>query len=239
MLIIPAIDLKAGRCVRLVEGREQSAKVYDRDPVEVACGYKEEGARLIHVVDLDGAFPGTESENLLIIRRIVEQTALPVEAGGGVRSLADIERLLCDVGVRYVIAGTLAVEDPDLVASAVARFGDRIVAGIDARGSQVATRGWTETTEIDAFALARRMVEIGIERIIYTDISRDGTLSEPSYAATAALVRTDGPMIIASGGVGRLEHLRQLANIGVEAAIVGKALYTGDIRLAEAIEALK
>ncbi|HWP45452.1 MAG TPA: HisA/HisF-related TIM barrel protein, partial [Blastocatellia bacterium] len=139
MLIIPAIDLKAGRCVRLVEGREQSAKVYDRDPVEVALGYKEQGARLIHVVDLDGAFLGATSENLKIVRRIAEETAIPLEVGGGVRSLFDIESLLCDVGARYVIIGTLAVEQPELLAKAVARFGDRIIVGIDARAGRVAT----------------------------------------------------------------------------------------------------
>jgi phosphoribosylformimino-5-aminoimidazole carboxamide ribotide isomerase len=240
MLIIPAIDLKGGRCVRLVEGREQSAKVYDRDPVEVAGSYKEDGARLLHVVDLDGAFLGAASENLKIIRAIVEGTALPVEVGGGVRSLADIEGLLCDVGVRYVIVGTLAVEQPDVVAQAVARFGDRIIAGIDARGRKVATRGWAETTRVDLFALARRMAEMGIERIIYTDISRDGRLEGPNFDMTREVAESSGARVTASGGVSSLEDIKRLCELesaGVDSAIVGKALYEGRFTLKEAIRA--
>jgi phosphoribosylformimino-5-aminoimidazole carboxamide ribotide isomerase len=240
MLIIPAIDLRGGRCVRLVEGREQSAKVYDRDPVEVARGYKKEGARLIHIVDLDGAFLGAASENLKIVRQIVEQTALPVEVGGGVRSLSDIESLLCDIGARYAILGTLAVEQPDLVAQAVARFGDRIVIGIDARGSRVATRGWTETTEEDLLSLARRMTDMGVERLIYTDISRDGRLEGPNFEMTREVALSSRARVTASGGVSSLEDIKRLSELetdGVDSMIVGKALYEGRFTLKEAIKA--
>ncbi|HET9532883.1 MAG TPA: 1-(5-phosphoribosyl)-5-[(5-phosphoribosylamino)methylideneamino]imidazole-4-carboxamide isomerase [Blastocatellia bacterium] len=240
MLIIPAIDLKGGRCVRLVEGREASAKVYDRDPVETASLYKQEGARLIHLVDLDGAFLGAASDNLRIIRRIIEQTSIPVEVGGGIRSLADIESLLFDVGARYVIVGTLAVEQPDMVEQAVARFGDRIVASIDARGSLVATRGWTETTETDLFALARRLTEMGIERIIYTDISRDGRMEGPNFEMTREVARASRARVTASGGVASLEDIKQLCDLesdGVDSVIVGKALYENRFTLKEAMRA--
>src|SRR5215208_3442825 len=153
MLVIPAIDLKQGRCVRLTEGREESARVYDRDPVEAARGYEQAGARIIHIVDLDGAFAGAASENQKIIRQISNEINIPIEVGGGVRSLADIETLLADVGARYVILGTLAIENPEALEEAVKKFGDSIAVGIDARGREVATRGWTEATEVDAIAL--------------------------------------------------------------------------------------
>ena len=176
MQIIPAIDLKNGRCVRLVEGREASAKVYDRDPVEVARAYERDGATLIHIVDLDGAFLGATSENQKIIRQITREISVPVEVGGGVRSLADVENLIENIGARYVIIGTLAVEQPGLLLEAVERFGEAIVVGIDARGREVATRGWREATTIDALELAKQMAQIGVRRIIYTDITRDGKL---------------------------------------------------------------
>src|SRR5215216_5800874 len=156
MLVIPAIDLKNGRCVRLTEGREESAKIYDRDPVEVARSYEREGARIIHIVDLDGAFMGKASGNQEIIRQVNGATSIPVEVGGGIRSLADIEVLLRDVGARHVILGTLAIENPAALEEAVKRFGSSIVVGIDAHGREVALRGWTEAADVDALALARR-----------------------------------------------------------------------------------
>src|SRR5262249_32122375 len=150
MLVIPAIDLKNGRCVRLVEGREQSAKIYDRDPLEVARSYERAGASLIHVVDLDGAFLGSASENQNIIRPINDTISAQIQVGGGIRSFADIETIVMDIGARYVVIGTLAVERPDIVEQALGRFGDSIVIGIDARAGDVATRGWTETTQVTA-----------------------------------------------------------------------------------------
>jgi phosphoribosylformimino-5-aminoimidazole carboxamide ribotide isomerase len=208
MQIIPAIDLKNGRCVRLVEGREDSAKVYDRDPLEVARGYERDGATLIHVVDLDGAFWGAASENHKIVRRITEEVGVPVEVGGGIRSLADVANLIEDVGARFAIIGTLAVEQPEVVAEAVKRFGDAVVIGIDARGREVATRGWTEATTIDALELAARMVALGVGRIIYTDITRDGKLQGVNVELTREVAEASGAKVTASGGVASLDDIR-------------------------------
>jgi phosphoribosylformimino-5-aminoimidazole carboxamide ribotide isomerase len=240
MQVIPAIDLKGGRCVRLTEGREQSAKVYDRDPVEVARAYEKAGARLIHVVDLDGAFLGAASANLQIIKRINGEIAIPIEVGGGLRSLADIEFVLRDVGARYSIIGTLAVEQPRLLKEAIAAFGDAIVVGIDARDGQVATRGWTEATRVAATDLACEVAALGVRRIVYTDIARDGRLKGPNLEATREIARRSGARVTASGGVGSLEditRLAQLAGDGVDAVIVGKALYENRFTLKQALRA--
>jgi phosphoribosylformimino-5-aminoimidazole carboxamide ribotide isomerase len=240
VLIIPAIDLKNGRCVRLVEGREKSAKVYDRDPIEVARGYERAGARLIHVVDLDGAFLGAASENQKIIRRIASEVSAPLEVGGGLRSIADVEALIKDVGARYVIVGTMVVEQPAAFKEAVARFGDAVVSGIDARGSEVATRGWTEATRVDALDLARSVARLGVRRIIYTDITRDGKLAGPNFEATREMARAAGVPVTASGGVSSLDDIARLGRLepdGVDSVIVGKALYEGRFTLEEAIRA--
>jgi phosphoribosylformimino-5-aminoimidazole carboxamide ribotide isomerase len=238
MIVIPAIDLKAGRCVRLVEGREESAKVYDRDPLEAARGFLQSGAGLIHIVDLDGAFLGAASANQAIIARIVRETQAPVEVGGGVRSLDEIDHLINRVRARYVILGTVAVETPALVARAVARFGDAIVAGIDARGREVATHGWTEAAAIDAVELARRMAELGVGRIIYTDITRDGRLEGPNIETTREIARTSGVRVTASGGIASLDDIARLCELqadGVDSAVTGKALYEGRFTLDDAI----
>jgi phosphoribosylformimino-5-aminoimidazole carboxamide ribotide isomerase len=240
MLVIPAIDLKGGRCVRLTEGREQSAKVYDRDPLEVARAYEKAGASLIHVVDLDGAFLGAASANLQIIKRINSEVAIPIEVGGGLRSLADIEFVLRDVGARYSIIGTLAVEQPRLLKEAINAFGDAIVVGIDARDGQVATRGWTEATRVAAIELARTVAGLGVERIIYTDIARDGRLKGPNLETTRAIARQSGARITASGGVGSLEDITRVAELasdGVDGVIVGKALYENRFTLKQALRA--
>lgn len=239
MLVIPAIDLKGGRCVRLTEGREDSARIYDRDPVEVAREYESAGARLIHVVDLDGAFLGAASENQKIIRRIADEVNIPLEAGGGVRSVDDIRNLLESVGARYVIIGTLAIENPRALEQSISQFGDSIIVGIDARGRQVATRGWTETTEVDALAFARQVVSLGVERIIYTDIARDGHLAGPNFEMTREVALASGARVTASGGVSSLEDIQKLCALevdGVDSVIVGKALYEKRFTLKEALE---
>ena len=238
MQIIPAIDLKSGKCVRLVEGREDSVKVYDRDAVEVARSYEEDGATLLHLVDLDGAFASAASENRQVIRRVLAEVGVPVEVGGGVRSLADVETLIEEIGARYVILGTVAVEQPDLVVEAVRRFGDAIVVGIDARGREVATRGWTEATTIDALELARQMVELGVQRIIYTDITRDGKLAGVNAELTREVALASGARVTASGGVASLDDIRRLLAVegdGVDSVIIGKALYENRLSLKEAI----
>jgi phosphoribosylformimino-5-aminoimidazole carboxamide ribotide isomerase len=236
--VIPAIDLKDGRCVRLIEGREDSAKVYDRDPIEVARGYEREGAQLIHIVDLDGAFLGGASKNQKIVRRIVREVEIPVEVGGGVRSFDDSRVLLEDVGARYVIVGTMAIENPAALRQAIGEFGGAIVVGIDARGRSVATRGWIEPTDVDAIELARGVAEMGATRIIYTDISRDGTLAGPNLELTRCIAEASGITVTASGGVSSLkdiERLRDLEPYSVDSVIVGKALYEGRFSLRDAI----
>jgi len=207
MQIIPAIDLKNGRCVRLTEGRADSAKVYDRDPVEVASAYKLAGARLIHVVDLDGAFLHAATGNQEIIRRIAAEAGVPLQVGGGVRSLADMTTMLRVTGAKYVIVGTLAVEEPGVLAQAIAEFGEQVIVGIDARGSEVATRGWTDATQVNAFDLARAVGNAGVKRIIYTDITRDGRLEGPNFEMTGELARRSGLKVTASGGVSSLEDI--------------------------------
>ena len=226
--------------MRLTEGREDSARIYDRDPVEVAREYESAGARLIHVVDLDGAFLGAASENQKIIRRIRDEVNVPLEVGGGVRSVDDIRNLLESVGARYVIVGTLAIENPRALEQSIIRFGDSIIVGIDARAGQVATRGWTETTEVDALAFARQIVSLGVERIIYTDISRDGRLAGPNFEMTRDMARVSTARVTASGGVSSLEDIIELCALeadGVDSVIVGKALYEKRFTLKEALEA--
>jgi phosphoribosylformimino-5-aminoimidazole carboxamide ribotide isomerase len=237
MYIIPAIDIKDGKCVRLYQGDFERLTIYDDNPTAVALRWVEQGAQMLHVVDLDGARVG-HPVNTHIILEIVRSVGVPVQIGGGLRDEPAVLAAL-GLGVARVVLGTAAVQQPDLIERLVARYGDEIAVGVDARNGIVATAGWTEQSQVTAPDLVTHMATLGVRRVIYTDISRDGTLSEPNYVATGALVRLGGPTIIASGGVGKLEHLRQLAEIGVEAAIVGKALYTGDILLHEAIEALK
>jgi phosphoribosylformimino-5-aminoimidazole carboxamide ribotide isomerase len=190
------------------------------------------------VVDLDGAFLHAASGNREIIRRIATEVDVPIEVGGGVRSLEGIRTLLRDVGARHVIVGTLAVEQPDVLGEALAEFGESIIVGIDARGSEVAIRGWTDATRVDAFELARRVAAAGAQRIIYTDIARDGRLEGPNFPMTGELARRSGLRVTASGGVSSLEDIARLCELeadGVDSVIVGKALYEGRFTLEEAI----
>ena len=236
MLIIPAIDVKDGKCVRLYQGDYRRMTVYSSHPAEMAVRWQEQGARYLHLVDLDGAARG-RPVNLDVIRDVVREVTIPVELGGGIRTLQAVEEVL-GLGVSRAILGTAAVEDHDLVARAASRWGERIAVGIDARDGLVATHGWQRTSQRRALDLAREMVELGIRRFIYTDIHQDGTLTEPGYDSTLELVVGVPVPVIASGGVSRVEHLRKLRAIGVEGAIVGRALYTGAVDLREAIAAL-
>lgn len=240
MIVIPAIDLKAGCCVRLTQGEKESIKVYDCDPVEVAGAYAADGAEWIHLVDLDGAFTGGSTTNLQIVSRIVRQVGVSVEFGGGIRTMAAIETLV-EMGVSRIILGTAAVEDPLLLQVALERFPERITVGIDARHGLVATRGWQQTTTLDAVEFASRLKLLGLGRVIYTDISQDGMLTGPNYAATRRLALESGLKVTASGGIGSLEHLRRLRDeaesVGVDSCIVGKALYEGRFTFREALQA--
>jgi phosphoribosylformimino-5-aminoimidazole carboxamide ribotide isomerase len=236
MELIPAIDIKDGRCVRLYQGDFAQETVYDDDPVAVACRWVAQGAQRLHVVDLDGARQG-HPVNIDIILGIVRKAGAPVQLGGGLRSEAAVAAAL-HLGVERVILGTAAATDVSMVERLVARFGDAIIVGVDARDGLVATVGWTTTTTMQAPELVARMAALGVQRVVYTDISRDGTLSAPNYEAYQQLVAMGAPAIIASGGVSSIDHLRQLAEIGVVGAIVGKALYSGAMRLDEALAAL-
>jgi len=233
MEIIPAIDLIDGKCVRLYQGDYAKETVFATDPVSAALRWESGGAQRLHLVDLDGAAAGKPC-NLASIEKIAKAVRIPVEVGGGIRTLETIEQLL-DLGVGRVILGTAAVEDSDMVSEACRRHGEGIVIGIDARDGCVATRGWVQSSTLAAGRLAADMISLGAKRFIYTDISRDGTLSEPNFQATAELLSQVTAPVIAAGGICRLEHLTRLATLGVEGAIVGRALYTGDVRLGEAI----
>ncbi|MCJ7516243.1 MAG: 1-(5-phosphoribosyl)-5-[(5-phosphoribosylamino)methylideneamino]imidazole-4-carboxamide isomerase [Dehalococcoidia bacterium] len=233
MEIIPAVDIKGGKCVRLYQGDYSQETVFSENPVDVAMGWKSQGARRLHVIDLDGA-AGGEPRNLKVIEGIVKRTNLPVQLGGGIRDEAIVARLL-DIGIARVILGTVAVENPELVKTLCQRYGKAIVVGIDARDGYVATRGWVKETEIKALELGLQMARLGVSRIIYTDIKRDGTLTEPGFEAIEEMVKGVSLPIIAAGGISKLSHLRELKKLGVEGAIVGKAIYTGDINLKEAL----
>jgi phosphoribosylformimino-5-aminoimidazole carboxamide ribotide isomerase len=234
MEVIPALDLKSGRCVRLYQGDYQKETVYSDDPLSVALAWQEQGASRLHLVDLDGAAQGRPA-NLEAITAITKGLNIPVQVGGGIRDVETAETLLA-AGVSRVVIGTAAVEEPPLVERLCLEQGSkRVVVAVDARNGQVAIKGWQENTSISALELAQQMAGLGVCRLLYTDISRDGTLTEPNFAANAMLVQKTGLAVLASGGIALVEHIRRLAATGVEGAIVGRALYTGDIRLAEAI----
>jgi len=240
MIVIPAIDLKEGRCVRLEQGLMDKDTVFNDDPAAQALEWQRQGAELLHLVDLDGAFAG-EPRNRSAIEAILGAISIPAQLGGGIRDLATIEAYL-SLGLSRVIIGTAAQRNPDLVKEACNRFPGRIVVGIDAKNGMVAVQGWAEVTDCTAADLARRFEGFGVSAIIYTDISRDGMLQGPNLEATRELAEAVAIPVIASGGVSRLEDIKNLMAIeksGVTGVITGKAVYTGAIKLAEAIALTK
>jgi phosphoribosylformimino-5-aminoimidazole carboxamide ribotide isomerase len=240
MIILPAIDLKQGRCVRLEQGLMEKDTVYHDDPAAQARIWQEQGGELLHIVDLDGAFAGVP-KNRAAIKAIVAAIDIPCELGGGIRDLATIEAYL-ELGIERVILGTVAKEHPELVAEACRRFPGRIVVGIDARDGLVAVRGWADVTEKPATEMAREMEGFGVEAIIYTDIARDGMMQGPNIAATRALAEAISIPVIASGGLSTLDDIRRLMAIeasGVTGVITGKAIYSGAIDLREAVALTK
>jgi len=239
MDVIPAIDLLNGLCVRLYQGDYAQSQVFNDNPVEVAVQWVEQGATMLHVVDLDGAKTG-QLVNQKVIGAIAQAVPVPIQVGGGLRDFASIKQLI-SLGVNRVILGTVAVEQPQLVADLCQAFPNKIVVGIDARNGKVATRGWLETSEVLALDLAQQMQELGAATIIYTDIHRDGTLEGPNLEALRELAAAISIPIIASGGVSSVTDLLSLLALeplGVSGAIVGRALYTGDISLKQAIQAV-
>lgn len=237
MIIFPAIDIRGGKCVRLLKGDFAKETVFSDKPEEMAKKWQAQGAQFLHLVDLDGALAG-RPQNLATVEKILAAVDIPVELGGGIRTLESIDEVLA-LGVRRVILGSVAVRDPELVKTACAKYGDRIVVGIDAKDGIVAVDGWGVSGDVEATALAKEMKKAGVKTIIYTDISRDGTLSGVNVEATAKLARESGVAIVASGGVksiADIEALKPYEKDGIEGVIVGKSIYMGTLDLAEAIE---
>ena len=240
MLVIPAIDLKDGKVVRLIQGRYEEVTVYSHDPLETAISWQKQGAVRLHIVDLDGARIG-EPKNLTVLRRIIGETNLSVEFGGGLRSREDIAAVL-GMGAKWAILGTLACENLDFVKQIVAEFGEQIMVSIDVKLKKVAARGWTETTQIEDVDLIRRMQKIGVKSFIYTDISRDGTLSGSNIKGVERVLNETGATILYSGGVTSMEDVKTLKVLekqGLAGIIIGKALYEDKIKLSQVKEFLE
>jgi phosphoribosylformimino-5-aminoimidazole carboxamide ribotide isomerase len=241
MLIIPAIDLRQGKCVRLAQGRKEAATLYDGDPVEIAKSFERAGARLLHVVDLDAAFSNGNSPNRHLLREIIRALKVPVQFGGGLRNLDDVKEVL-ELGVGRAVVGTLAVESPEMLEELVHICGsDHIAVGIDAKDGEVMVRGWERKGRIRAIDLAHLVAQAGVERIIYTDVTRDGMLAGLDIEQTLLLAQESGVYVTASGGVSSvadLKALKQLSGFGVDSVIVGKALYEGRFTLREAFQAV-
>lgn len=237
MEVIPAIDLRGGKCVRLYQGDYAQETVYSDDPLETALRWVDMGATRLHIVDLDGARDGKPA-NLTAVERIASAVDVPLHLGGGIRD-RDIAKAAIDAGVSRIMLGTAAVEDSDLIGALLSDFSpESIIVSVDAKDGMVALRGWTKGTGALATELVADMAVLGVKRFLYTDISRDGTLTEPNFDGVSALVNQGGIHIIAAGGIATVAHLTRLAEIGAEAAIVGRAIYTGDIDLREAIETI-
>ncbi len=240
MLIIPAIDLKEGKCVRLEQGLMDRATVYSDDPATTARHWASQGAELLHVVDLNGAFAGAP-KNLDAIKAIRGAIKIPIEVGGGIRDAATIEALV-GIGIDRIILGTAAIENPSFVREACEKFPGKIIVGIDAKEGMVAIKGWAEVTKVKAVDLAKQMQDHGVIAIIYTDIKRDGMLSGPNIEATKALAEALHIPVIASGGVHTMkdiENLMAVRNSGVSGVITGKAIYSGSLNLKEALTYVK
>jgi phosphoribosylformimino-5-aminoimidazole carboxamide ribotide isomerase len=238
MIVIPAIDLKDGKCVRLLQGKKDMVTVYSEDPVSMARHWAGLGAELLHLIDLDGAFTGNQ-DNFDVIAAIRKAIDIPVQVGGGIRDYKTVERLI-GLGIDRTILGTSAVKDPDMVKKACERFPGKVLVGVDASDGKVAVKGWEEVTELSAVDFAKKMQDYGASSIIYTDISKDGMLTGPNISATAGMVQELGIPVIASGGVASILDIDALLQIkDLWGAITGKALYTGALSLKVAIETVK
>ena len=233
MEIIPAVDIRGGRCVRLYQGDYKQETVFDEDPVTAALTWYSQGARWLHIVDLDGAVAG-EPRNMEVVGQIIKETGLLMELGGGIRQ-EEVASELLRRGVSRLILGTAAVENRELVKKLCQQFGEAVAVSLDARDGKIAIRGWQKDTVVEVLQLSREMVDAGVRRFIYTDIRRDGTLTEPNFDMIEKLLGEVNVPVIVAGGISRLEHLRRIKELGAEGAIIGKALYTGDMNLGEAI----
>lgn len=233
MEVIPAIDIKGGKVVRLFQGDFSRETIYSSDPLSIALQWQNLGAKRLHIIDLDGALQG-KPVNLECIAQIVSSLKIPVQLGGGIRDLKTIEDVL-KIGINRVILGTIAVKDKELLKEACQRFGEAIIVSLDVRDGKIAIKGWREQIEKSPIQLIKEMELLGVKRFIYTDISRDGTLTQPDYVSIKELLSHTSLPILVSGGISSLQHLKELARMGVEGAIIGKALYVGAIDLKEAL----
>jgi len=233
--IYPAIDIKDGKCVRLRQGDKDQKTIYDANPVKVALKWERMGAKILHIVDLDGAFYG-KSNNIQIIHDIIDAISIPVQIGGGFRTLDKIDYFLENPKIKRVILGTSAIAKPKLLEEAIEKHKQRIAVGIDTKKGKVAIQGWVEETGVDFIDFAKQLEEKGVNTVIYTDISKDGMLSGPNFQAISRMVKETNLNVIASGGVSTTNDIEKLKEIGVKGVIIGKALYTGDILLAEALK---
>ena len=233
MIVYPAIDIRGGRCVRLVEGDFNRETVFDADPADAAERWASTGAEWLHVVDLDGA-KGGSAANLDTITAIRGRVSIPIQVGGGIRTRADIDQLL-GIGIERFILGSVAVSQPELVESLLATYGERIAVGLDARDGKLATDGWLQQSDVSAVDLAIRLIQAGLRTVIYTDIRRDGTLSGPNLEALAEMVGIPGLDVIASGGIGSLDDVAAVARAGAAGVIIGRALYDGRFTLEDAL----
>ena len=236
MEVIPAIDLKDGRCVRLFQGDFNQETVFSDDPLAMALSWQEQGAHRLHVVDLDGAIQGKPT-HLDVISAIVRALDIPIQVGGGIRDIAAADAWL-GVGVDRVVIGTAAVRDPDMVVEACKKHGrQRVVVSVDAKEGLVALHGWKESSNVTVLELANQMADIGVVRLLYTDIARDGALTGPDFEGNKLLAEESGLAVLASGGIASVQHIKELLPTGVEGVVVGRALYTGAVDLAEAVGA--
>ena len=239
MIVIPAVDLREGRCVRLQQGRADAETVFSDDPVAMARHWAALGAERLHVVDLDGAFAGAPKQTALITEIVFAVTPLPVEVGGGLRDLRAVDAVL-DTGARWAVIGTRAALDPVFLKEVCRQYPDRIIVAVDGRGPRVAIKGWTETADETVFEVGARAGDAGAAALLYTDVGRDGTELGPNVEDTAALAGRVGLPVLASGGVAGVEDLRRLARVpGVAGAVVGRALYTGAIDLEVALREIR
>lgn len=235
MIIFPAIDILDGQCVRLIQGDYNQESVYSNSPVDMAKQWEEKGAEFIHIVDLDGAKSGN-STNKDIIQKIAQTVNIPVQVGGGIRSLEIIDTHI-DNGVNRVIIGTAAIQDPDFLKAAVEKYGDKIVVSLDARNGFIATDGWTDTSEVKALDLVKDLEKIGVKTIVYTDIAKDGMLQGPNLDEQQAINEATTIDVIASGGVTTKKDVENLQALNMYGAIIGKALYDGKLEFESVVEA--
>lgn len=233
MKILPAIDLMNGQCVRLYQGDFNQSEQVAKDPVEQLKRFIGDGAEIVHIVDLDGA-RDQKKRQYPLIKTLVEAANVPIEVGGGIRSMEEVDQLI-NLGVDRIVLGTAAIEDPEFLKQALAKYQKNIVVGIDAKNKKVATHGWETVSELDYITFAKDMEALGVETIVFTDISKDGTMEGPSIEQLQAIHTAVNCKIVASGGISKLEDLEQLKAIGIEEAIVGKAIYQGAIDLKEAV----